>query len=150
MGLFKLLSLLLTIGWPAGTILKVPGAFHLSPPLDTLQHCMCVVNSTAMLHFSIDNDDFDAYEGLRRKGDARVHLCGIEDFLEHVSSQTFEVELPNRPFDGANAAAVQFRADAALRSWPRYHLLNNNCEHLARWVATGRAQSKQVEHYLGN
>jgi hypothetical protein len=44
-------------------------------------------------------------------------------------------------------AGARARLQAALAN-PRYDLLGNNCEHFARYVATGRRESRQLQSTL--
>ncbi len=136
----------LFFAWPAGTLLKIPGAFQLPPPLHTLEHYACVVNATKLVHFSIEGRHFNAVGCLQHKSDARVHLVAIDDFfICGAPGGAYAVELPPA---GVTERAVHLRSAAALKAWPPYHIFENNCEHLARFVATGRTESTQVNDFM--
>lgn len=46
---------------------------------------------------------------------------------------------------GDEAAAIQRLAQACIN--PRYHVIGNNCEHFARYIATGVRESKQLQAF---
>lgn len=50
-----------------------------------------------------------------------------------------------RPF--SEAPAIRGRLATLKSAFPDYHLCRHNCEHAARWVLTGRRESRQVARW---
>jgi len=93
-------------------------------------------------HHGIDCGDGSVIHFVRtRGGGRRVARTSLEDFAvgSEVRVRTYRRRLPAEE-TVRNAESRIGRAD--------YHLLRNNCEHLATWCCTGRPTSSQVRHWL--
>lgn len=96
------------------------------------------------------------HHGIHVGGGRVVHYAGFARSLrrgpvEEVSLETFAGRNGYAVMDHANAAYgnsdIAERARSRLGE-SRYHLLRNNCEHLAHWCITGRAVSRQADALL--
>jgi hypothetical protein len=81
--------------------------------------------------------------GLKDKAAASIHYAPFADFAKQDAFGV--VDLP-----GQDLAATVERAIWLCENPPpvNYHLLAHNCEHVARWCATGTAESHQVRDAL--
>jgi hypothetical protein len=78
-----------------------------------------------------------------KKAAASIHYAPFADFTKQDAFEA--VEIP-----GQDLAATMVRAIWLWENPPpmKYHLLAHNCEHVARWCATGTAASHQVRDAL--
>jgi hypothetical protein len=78
--------------------------------------------------------------GIKDKPRASVHLARLDDFAKRG-------EVKVVPHEGLDRRASLQRALWLLENPPpvEYHLFGHNCEHVARWCATGRIESHQAQ-----
>ena len=72
----------------------------------------------------------------------KVHIVSFDEF-----SKGNEVQIIYHNKQRFDLLQTRNRAMSLIGN-PGYNLLSNNCEHLARWCATGKSESKQVQTAL--
>ena len=89
-------------------------------------------------HHGIDCGDGTVIHFVRVRGPVRrVERTSIDAFAEGspVQVRPYRQRLP--------VDAIMANAESRL-GWEDYHLVRNNCEHLATWASTGASRSRQV------
>lgn len=76
-----------------------------------------------------------------RRGESRVQRTSLEEFAAGD-----EVRVRKHRRDVIDPEATVRNAESVLGQ-QGFHLVRNNCEHLAAWCRTGRARSVQVQRW---
>lgn len=103
------------------------------------------VRRTGYWHHGIDCGDGTVihFSGPRsEKQNAVVRRTSLDEFAKGSEVFTVPHGLTHCP------EAIVARAEARLGE-TGYNVLRNNCEHFARWCATGRGISRQVNRAIG-
>jgi len=93
-------------------------------------------------HHGIDCGDGSVIHFVRVRGAVRrVERTSMAAFAEGSSVQV-------RPYrERLPVDEIVANAESRL-GWEDYHLIRNNCEHLATWASTGASRSRQVRGWV--
>jgi len=100
-----------------------------------------VVDRGLYRHHAIDRGDGTVVHFAAPLGDKIAASVRVDSFEDFASGGIVWVRFYGQRLDREEAAC---RAESMIGT-TGYHLVSNNCEHLASWCATGSAESRQVE-----